>query len=345
MRTIQWGVDLRREDLPEGEIEFLSSLGGPTLIVVPGADPKQTRVITTLLHGNEPSGLRAMHRWLRAGGRPATNALLFIACVDTALRRPYFSYRHLPERRDFNRCFNPPWQDPEGELAEAMLAAIVAAAPEYLVDIHNNTGHNPAYGVAVRISEAEIGLVALFASRVVHAPLSLGTLVEATIDHFPSVTIECGRSGAPEADDVALAGLTAFLENDDLALGGANRAMRIFEEPIRVCIANEVRLTFGDTWDVEADLTISTDIDRHNFERLRSGSRIGWVRPGSSWPLDARRTDGSECSHSIFRIRGDVLETCRDLIPIMMTTQPEIAKSDCLFYAVREGGLGPRYHE
>jgi hypothetical protein len=40
----------------------------------------------------------------------------------------------------------------------------------------------------------------------------------------------------------------------------------------------------------------------------------------------------------MFRVKDGVLETCVDFIPIMMTTKPEIAKSDCLFYAARESG-------
>lgn len=338
LQMLQWGVDLRPADLPESEIEFLESLGGPTLIAVPGRDPTRTRVATTLLHGNEPSGLRAMHRWLRSGGRPATNALLFIASVDTALREPHFSHRQLPGRRDFNRCFSPPWIDAEGTLAEEVLAVILAAEPECLVDLHNNTGHNPAYGVAVRLGETELGLVALFADRVVHAPLSLGTLVEATIDSCPSMTIECGRSGDPEADDVARAGLKIFLERDDLALRTTNRPMRVLEDPVRVCVTSDVSLAFADMANPDSRLTISADIDRHNFELLPAGAAIGWVQSGAAWPLDARRHDGSECSHEMFCINDGVLETCVDFIPIMMTTKPEIAKSDCLFYAARESG-------
>ncbi len=150
---LRWGVDMRRQDLPRGEIDFLRSLARPTLISVPGADTTRTRVVTTLLHGNEPSGLRAIHRWLLAGGRPATSVLLLIACVDTALSEPHFSHRQLPQRRDFNRCFRPPWREAEGALAEEVLSTIRAAEPECLVDLHNNTGHNPAYGVAVRIGD------------------------------------------------------------------------------------------------------------------------------------------------------------------------------------------------
>jgi hypothetical protein len=336
LQMLQWGVDLGPTTLPQSEIEFLRMLGGPTLIAVPGKDPTRTRVVTTLLHGNEPSGLRAMHRWLRAGPRPTTNVLLFIASVDTALEEPHFSYRQLPGRRDFNRCFGPSRIDSEGELAKDVLSAILAAEPECLIDLHNNTGHNPAYGVAVRLGEAELGLVALFADRVVHAPLALGTLVEATIDHCPSVTIECGRSGAPEADDIAHAGLTTLLDRDDLEMRAPDRPMRILDEPIRVCLTSDVSLAFADAAEPSAHLTISADIDRHNFELLVAGAPIGWVRGGAAWPLDARRPDGTECSHEIFHVRGGVLETRIDFIPIMMTTKPEIAKSDCLFYAARE---------
>ncbi len=338
LQMVQWGVDLRPNDLPPSEIEFLETLGGPTLIAVPGADPTRTRVATTLLHGNEPSGLRAMHRWLRTGRYPVTNTLLFIASVDTALREPHFSFRHFPERRDFNRCFGPPWSDREGALAEEVLSTIRSTEPECLIDLHNNTGHNPAYGVAFRVGEAELGLVALFADRVVHAPFSLSTLVEATADICPSVTIECGCSGAPEADDVARAGLENFLGRDDLALRLPGRSMSVLDGPVRVSLANDMSLAFGDVANPEVHLTISADIDRHNFELLPGGAPIGWVQPGTAWPLEARRADGTECSHEMFRVRADVLETRHEFIPIMMTTKPEIAKSDCLFYVVRERG-------
>jgi len=336
LKTLHWGKDLLPGDLPADEIDFLRLLAGPTLIVVPGIDPKRTRVVTTLLHANEPSGFRAMLGWLRAGRRPATNAMLLIACVDTALHEPALSFRHLPDRRDFNRCFSPPWIDEEGVLAEEILSVIAAARPECLVDIHNNTGHNPPYGVAVTLGNQDLALVDLFADRVVHAPLSLGTLVEGALEGCPSVTIECGRAGDSVADAVAEEGLTKLLERADLDLAGPVRRMRILDEPIRVCVANDVDLAFGDSPDPEACLTISADIDRHNFEVLPAGAAIGWITPDSRWPLDARRPDGQECSRELFEVHDNVLVTRSDFIPIMMTTKPVIAKSDCLFYAARD---------
>ena len=134
-------------ELPDGDEAFLDWLGGPTAIRVPGRDPSRTRVVTTLLHGNEPSGMRAIQSWLREARQPAVSAILIVASVEAAKSRR----RALPGRRDLNRCFYGPFEgDAEGRLAREILDAIAQAAPEAVVDVHNNTGHNPAYGVGPR---------------------------------------------------------------------------------------------------------------------------------------------------------------------------------------------------
>ena len=67
------GRDLERGALPGDLPGFLGMLGGPTLIRLAGRDGSRTRVVTTLLHANEPSGVRAVLRYLREGERPATD--------------------------------------------------------------------------------------------------------------------------------------------------------------------------------------------------------------------------------------------------------------------------------
>ncbi len=339
LRMLEWGRDLDAARLAEGDIAFLEQLGGPAFISIPGADPTRSRIVTTLLHGNEPSGVRAMLRWLKRNDRPATDTLFFVASVQTALAAPHFAHRQLPGRRDLNRCFGAGDEvdDAEGRLARAALRSILDVEPDCLIDLHNNTGHNPAYGVAVALGEAERELVALFADRVVHAPLALGTIVEATVPHFPSVTIECGRSGDPTADDIAYRGLCEFLRLEDPTCGALGHRMLVLEEPIRVCVADGVDLTFAEERRGEAALTISSDIDRHNFVPLPAGACIGWVDASAPWPLIAHAPDGRECSREMFEVRAGELRTLRDFTPIMMTTRPEIAKSDCLFYAADTG--------
>lgn len=335
LRELSVGRDLRRADLPDDAQDFLRDLGGPALLRLDGRDSSRVRVVSTLLHGNEPSGLRAMLRFLRSGDVPATDVLLFIGAVGTALAEPGFAHRALPDERDANRCWLPPWDTPQGEVAREVLERIKAASPECLVDLHNNTGHNPAYGVAFSVGHAELSLVSLFADRIVHTPIELGTLVEATVPDFPSVTIECGRAGDPAADEAAWVGLRRLLDWDQIDFSSPLVPLRLLEDPVRICVRPGVELAFGDALDMRASLTISKNIDRHNFETLAAGSPIGWLGRGVDWPIDAIGHDGIECSRTFFEIEEGILRTRRDFVPIMMTTDRIIAKSDCLFYAVQ----------
>ncbi len=290
--------------------------------------------MTTLLHGNEPSGLRAVLRYLRSASQPTPNALFFVASVDAALASPGFTHRALPGVIDANRCWRPPFATDAGRVAEAVLSALSEAQPECLVDLHNNSGHNPAYGVAFSLGHAERSLVSLFADRVVHTPLELGTIVEATVSQFPSVTIECGRGGDPAADEVAWAGLRRFLDWEQIDFERPVQPLAVYADPIRVCVRKGVRLDFAEAAQGDVDLTISASVDRHNFETLSAGTPIGWLSPEGEWPLEAWNAAGEECSQSLFVNDDGVLRARTPRIPIMMTTNRVIAASDCLFYSV-----------
>jgi hypothetical protein len=326
-----------KDEVPERIEDFLRGLGGPAVLRLPGRDRSRTRVVTTLLHGNEPSGVRAVHGLLRAGFEPAVDALFVIGSIEAALAAPGFAFRRLPDAQDLNRCFREPFAGSEGALAREVLEVLRAARPEALVDLHNNTGRSVPYGVGPAAGPAELGLVALFASRYVHSDLRLGALVEATAEEFPSVVIECGRAGDPAADGVAGVGLERFL--GAVRIGEvASPGVRVVTDPVRVEAVPGIRLAVGDGPQSEADLTVAADMDQYNFGTLRAGHTIGWVRPGSSWPLRALRGDGSDVAHSFFSIENGEVRTRREAIAIMITNDPGCAVEDCLFYVVRDAG-------
>lgn len=326
----------RAQDLGPTPEAFLAWLGGPTVLRIPGRDRSQARGVATLLHGNEPSGLRALHAWLQSGAVPAVDLVVFVGAVAAARTAPGFAHRMLPGRRDLNRCFHPPFDGEEGEVAGEALRLLREAGCDALVDLHNNTGHNPAYGVATALDAARINLTAIFAERLVHSDLRLGTLVEATADDFPGVAIECGRAGDPAADRAALDGLARFaaLESIETRRTLAPR-LAILEDPIRVSARPGVALAFADRPAPGAQLTLLGDIDRHNFELLLPGVPVGWVAPAVPWPIEARGADGEDVSHDLFTLRDGLLETRRAGVPIMMTTDLAVARSDCLFYFAR----------
>jgi hypothetical protein len=322
--------------VPVDHIAFLCSLGGPAAIRLRGRDRSRCRVVVTLLHGNEPSGLIAIHGRLRGGRQPATDTLIVLGAVEAALADPPLSSRALPDGSDLNRCFGP--SAPSGaarDLALSILEAVRTARPEALVDLHNNTGHNPPYAVAARIGAAERQLARLFGNLLVHYDLHVGALAEETPDLCPTVVIEAGRAGDPAADCTARDGLDAFLDAGGLFDDGSEAPpLDLFHRPVRVEVAAGLRLAYGNQPEPAAQLTIADDVDRHNFELLPAGTEIGWLAPEAPWPLVARGADGADRSHELFARDGARLVARRSIVPIMMTTDAKIARSDCLFYAV-----------
>ncbi len=289
-------------------------------------------MVATLLHGNEPSGVRAVHAWLRGGRQAAVDALFLLGNVAAALHPPAFTRRSLPGRRDLNRCFLGPFDDAEGGVAWALLAAIEQARPEALVDVHNNTGHNPPYGVGVEPTAAVLQLTALFGERFVWSDLRIGALIEAVRD-VPSVTLEVGRSGDPGADAVALRGIGAFLERESLLSSGETPALDLLVSPMRATLRPGIRVAVADAPVAGAELTVLTDLDRHNFEQLAAGMPIGWVSE-AALPLELRGAEGRDRASEYFHVEQGRLLARRSFVPIMITTDPGIARSDCLFYVV-----------
>jgi hypothetical protein len=242
-----------------------------------------------------------------------------------------------PGRRDFNRCFRPPFDDREGHVAEQALALLRAARPEAIIDLHNNTGHNPPYAIGTRVDGPRLGLCALFASRYICSELRLGTFMEAFDDLAPSLTIECGRAGDPAADAVAHAGLLRFLQLpgvDPTFLG--ERHVSILTDPVRVRLRPGLALAFAEIRSPGAHLTLDPEIDRHNFEILPAGTSLGWVRPDAGWPLEATDASGEDRSRDLFFIEANTLCARRSFTPIMMTTNVSAARDDCLFYVVHQ---------
>lgn len=317
--------------VPADADAFLAGLRAPTIVHVAGRDRSRARVVAGSLHGNEPSGLRAIHRVLADRIEPAVDTWFFLGAVEAAQAPPGFAHRMLPGRRDLNRCFRPPFDDRDGAIAQAALMRLRAVAPELVVDLHNNTGHNPAYAVGPSTDGAYLGLTALFARTFVHSRLSLGTFSEAFADLAPSVAIECGRAGDPAADATAHAGLLRLLRLEHPGALVVSEPLAILVDPMRVQLQPWASLAFATAPVADAQLTLVPDVDRHNFQTLAPGTALGWLQ--GPWPLLAIDEHGRERAHELLLDDGGVLRTRTTIVPMMATTDVAAARGDCLFYA------------
>lgn len=317
--------------------EFLKWLGGPSLMRIAGRDPSRRRALAVLLHGNEPSGLVALHRFLVSGSVPAVELHVFVGAVEAALAEPRFAHRMLPGRRDLNRCFVPPFADRDGSLALEALNHLLALDCECLVDLHNTTGETPPYGIMTVRDRVHLGLISLFGKRAILSDIRLGTLIEA-FDHVaPAVTIECGRAFDPASDAVAIRGLEHYAMLDTPPIEGEHEEIVELGDPIRVMLNRDTRVAFGAGAVDGVDLTFKAELDQHNFEMVDAGACLGWIQSGR-WPLDARDARGAQRSTELFYADDGILRARRAMMPIMVTTDATVAAEDCLCYVVSPRG-------
>ena len=319
-----------QDDVGKTVEEFLLKLGGPTFLWLPGRDNTRTRAVSTLLHGNEPSGVRALHRWIREGQQPQVNLLCFIGAIDAALTEPLFSHRYAPESKDLNRCFCPPFEGLEGALAQAMLGELHQTHPEVLIDIHNTSGRSPAYAVTTLNGTKQEKLAGVFCDHLIVTDLRLGTLMEATEKAWPTVTIEAGGANDPLADELAFRGFTRYALVKDFS--DLSSQVSVVHHPLRVELQKGATVAFDHSPVPNTDLTLPPDVDRLNFGILPSGEPLGWVGARGLEVLWVKNAKGQNLSSAIFSVHNGELRLTHPSRLMMVTTNPDIAQSDCLFY-------------
>ena len=319
-----------RQDVGATVEEFLRKLDGPTFLWLPGLDVTRTRAVSTLLHGNEPSGLRAIHQWIQKGQQPQVNILCFIGSIGAALTEPLFSHRCAPGGRDLNRCFFAPFEGPEGTIAQAMLQELHRTQPEALIDLHNTSGRSPAYGVATKNGAMQEILTGIFCDHLVVTDLRLGTLMEATETAWPTVTIEAGGATDRQAHELAYRGFSRYVLAKNFA--DLSSPVIVAHHPIRVELKKGASLSYASSPVAKVDLTLLSDVDRLNFGTISTQEPLGWIGSRGLDVLWARDATGQNLTSTLFSLHNGELRLAHAGRLMMATTNPEIAKSDCLFY-------------
>lgn len=315
---------------------FLSQLDGPTILHISGRDTARCRVVVTLLHGNEPSGLKALHQLLLSRFQPEVSILFAVISVDAALAEPLFSHRFLPGQRDMNRLFLPPFNGLQSSIAEELLEKIRDARPEAVIDIHNTSGDGPAFAVCVEPHTRYVDLASLFTHRLVITGHRLGALMEVPDLGCPVLTVECGGSRQVQSDDIALQGLIRFMTQAQLYTSVAIEKMDIYHHPVRLELTQQGRMCYADKPQPGMDVTLPEHIDRRNFGIVRPDTSLAWLGPQGMAKLQVLDEFGHNVTSNFFVERDGRLYPKTTLKLFMATTNPEIAVSDCLFYAVKE---------
>ncbi len=326
--------------LPEGFLDcpadrLTEILPGPSLFDLPGRDPHPL-FVSTLLHGNEDSGLAAAQEILRRHAARGLNRslILFIGNIEAAAAH----VRTLPDQRDFNRVWpgtlTP--DDPRAHMARWIYEYVAKREAFAAVDIHNNTGFNPHYSCVSKLEPKYIALAQLFSRIVVLFQRPRGTCAEAFAKLCPAITVECGKAGAESATAHAVELLEACLSISQLP-DHAPAAHDI--DLLRTCAI--VKPPAGASFSFDgspADFIFRPDIDHLNFSELEAGASFGALGAQGA-RLEVIPGDGYDTPPAnYFDYTGDEIRLARPAIPAMLTVDPRAVKQDCLCYLMHRIG-------
>ncbi|MFT5482952.1 MAG: hypothetical protein ACI9GW_001607 [Halieaceae bacterium] len=319
------------EDIYPHVNDFLKALPGPTVIEIDGLDSTRSRALVTLLHGNEPSGLDAVHQLLLKGMTPAVNVSVVLGSVHAAVAAPLLYHRMLPGDRDLNRCFRPPYLDGQGILAAAIGEYLLELGPEAIVDLHNTSGSSPAFGVTVEDTDEVKAITGLFVDRLIVTELRLGSLMEQDFG-APVVTIEAGGGADEAAQGIALAGVGRYFSQVDLWSEVCE--VQVIRNSRRLELVPHSRIEYAHKVLHDRDVTLRADIDDFNYKLAPRGEALGWLGEEGFGHLKVGGEPGSAQVEEFFLESEGKLCPRADMQIFMATTRADIAVSDCLFYFV-----------
>ena len=322
------------ESLPAGLLDLPAAqlgdvLPGPSLIHLPGRR-QPPLFVSVLLHGNENTGWQAAQAVLK---KYATSELpralsLFIGNVDAARS----GLRRLDGQPDYNRVWPGAEESPSAESAMMQQVVDVMRARGVFasIDIHNNTGLNPHYACINRLDQHFLHLALLFSRIVVYFIRPRGVQSAAFAELCPSVTVECGKPGAPDSAEHAAAFMEACLHLSEFpAHPVAPHDVDLFHTIATVKVPDHASFGFNAP---DADINFLPELDHFNFRELERGIHLGRVRPDSSARLLVVNEQGEDIGARLFDYREGEIALKQRLMPAMLTRDERVIRQDCLCY-------------
>jgi len=322
-----------RNSLPDGFLDCAPNdlhrlFSGPTMIELPG-HRESPLFVSVLLHGNEDSGLIGVQQLLKSySGKTLPRSLMLLVGNVSAAKE---GLRRLEGQPDFNRIWPGTPEHagtPEAKAMAKVHDRIIERKAFAAIDLHNNTGLNPQYGVVCSLEARTLQLASLFSRIAVWFRGMPGTQTASLADKVPAIAAECGQPGVRANADAAACLIEAALNLSEFS----NHSVRCEDLDLYHTLAiarvrSDVTFSFDNEY---ADLRLDRALDHLNFRELGAGVRFG--KTDHPMPLDVVDEDGRDVSADFFTTDGGVLCLRRNAMPAMLTRDEHIIRQDCLCY-------------
>ena len=311
-------------------------LKSPTLFHLQGINP-QPLFISTLLHGNETTGLYAIQRLLKKyQEKPLPRAIsLFIGNVAAAKEKQ----RHLEDQDDYNRIWpgSHHSESAEKDMMQTVTNIMTKKKPFASIDIHNNTGKNPHYACINILNPHGLMLAAKFSDIAVYFTSPKGVQSSAFSDFCPSIVLECGQSGEKSGEDHALDYLQSILELDELS--SKDDKLKLYHTVARVTIPETItieNIIGGDS----CDISLNVQLEDKNFHRIDSGTEFATVNADKEKYIVVSSESEEDVTAEYIELNDNKLLFKKPVTLSMFTMNEEAIRQDCVCYFMEEIHIG-----
>lgn len=319
-------LDAKAEDL-------LDILKAPTLFHIEGTNP-QPLFISTLLHGNETTGLYAVQRLLKKyREKPLPRALsLFIGNIAAARE----NQRSLDTQDDYNRIWPGSYHSDSAEkdMMQNITNIMRKKKPFASIDIHNNTGKNPHYGCINILNPHGLVLVSEFSDIAVYFTDPKGVQSSAFSDFCPSVVLECGQASDKSGEEHALTYIEKILHMDSLSSGNSEN-LTLYHTIARVTIP--VTVSIGDS---SKDLCLNTELEDKNFHLIQPGTEFASINSTKDKLITVNSESHEDITDEYMQVKDGRILFRKPITLSMFTTSEKAIRQDCVCYLMEELHIG-----
>jgi len=320
--------------------QFLLSLTGPTIIDITGKNTHETYVVITLINGNEPSGLIAIHRWLterEIETKPRANIRFILCSVESALRTPLLNHAHLPNEIALTQCFGVEFNHGIFKRAKLIESSIREVNPTIVVSLHNTPSYSPAFACATTLNNESVSIAQYFIETIV--------LSEQMPDRLQTLNFNCtnlaiytGSPDDPQSHEVAFSGLE-FLTRDTHCVDMTSSAS-VLLHPKRLMLYPTSKLSFSDADEGNTGVTLRKDIDTFNFRPIKSGQHLGWLDEKGLANICLLDHQNNVCTKRFLTTRNNQLITATNMTIFLAPSvrherNDETEQQEFIFYVIQ----------
>jgi len=318
----------------KSEIGALNTLERPTLFRVKGHDSSKAVLISSLIHGHEICGFRAVLNEINKAKCYRYDIYFLVGNVSASKLEPHFSFRNVPGGQNFNRVWTCREPQTLEELAAKEMKHFIETLPLIgFLDLHSFTGRSMAPHTFISsLDEKTKSIASVLTEFVMLFDEDMGMTIHAMKSFAPSFIVECGTNGTRKADLFAIETLKKFLIEMNYETGvNPVQNDRVHTHVMNIKVRPDRKIVWSDREQKSCDLTIREDIESLNLKDTGGKVWFGWGRDLSGFMI---KKQGAFIDPStVFEVQGgNRVFISHSVFPTLLSTQERITKESGFYF-------------